>query len=484
MKKRSMGVNAILNALKTALGVLFPLITFPYISRVLGVDNLGRYNFSHTVISYTALFAALGVKTYAIRECAKVREDKQKLNKMASEIFSINLVATIIAYVVLFFLCLVIPKFTINRTLIYILSLEIIFTTVGCEWVYPVFEDYLYITLRTLGVYIISIVLLFVLVHTEQDLLNYTIVSTISVCGAGLANLIGRRRYCRIWPTFKLNLKQHLTPIMTIFMNTVTTTLYVHSDVLILGLMTSDTYVGLYSVAVRIYTIIKTILAAVITVSIPRLSNYWGNGEKEKLEKTCYSIFNTLLIIVAPAMVGLCVLSKQVVLLISGSAFEQSRIPLAILSVALLFSLFCWFYTSCILIPSKNEKKVLQGTIVAAVTNIVLNVILIPRFQEKAAAFTTLIAEAVALAFVFFKSRKILVVHVGKREILSVVAGCAAIVAICLGVIVWMNGKTIPVICIAIPASVLAYAVIVILCKNTYAIAMLRHVKNKITRRS
>lgn len=478
-----MSVNAILNALRTALGVIFPLITFPYASRVLGVDNIGRYNFAYSVVNYGALFAALGIYTYAVRECAKVRDNRQKLDKMASEIFSINLLSTVVAYTALFILCVAVPKFSVNRLLIYILSLEIIFTTIGCEWVYSVFEDYLYITLRTLGVYIISMVLLFTFIHTEQDLVKYSIVSVISVCGANVANIIGRKKYCNIRLTFRLNLKQHILPIMTIFMNTVTTTIYVNSDVLILGLMTNNTYVGLYSVAVRIYTIIKRILAAVITVSIPRLSNYWSNNEKENLDKTCHSIFNALLIFVAPAMIGLFSMSKQVVLLISGNEFEQSYASLAILSIALLFSLFSWFFTSCILIPSKNETKVLQGTVVAALVNIIFNIILIPFFQERAAAFTTCMAEFIALGFGYVRSRKILKIKLNIRDITSIVVGCLAIFIICFVTNSYTGNRTVMSLLIAIPTSVLSYGIILIALKNKYAITMLRSIIKKIEKR-
>ena len=482
MKKKSLSKNAILNALRTTLGIIFPLISFPYVSRILGVDNIGRFHFSYSIVTYAAVFAALGVHTYSIRECAKVRDDKMKLEKMASEIFSINLVAAIITYIILIVLCFIVPKFAANRALIYVLSLEIIFTTVGCEWIYPVFEDYLYITLRTLGVYVLSMALLFAFVRTEQDLLKYAIVSSVSVCGAGLANLIGRRKLCRIRPTIHLNLKQHLTPILTIFMNTVTTTIYVNSDMLILGLMTSDTYTGLYTVSVRIYTIIKRILAAVITVSVPRLARYWGAGDQVRLKETCHKIFNVLLIVVTPAMVGLFAISKQVVLLIAGKSFADSRQSLQILSIALLLSLFCWFFTSCILIPSKNEKKVLQGTIAAALSNIILNLVLIPYFQERAAALTTCIAEAVALGFGYFRSRKILRIHLNLRDVLSVIAGCALIFIICFITNFTIGERTILTLAISIPASVIGYVGALMLGKNKYAFEMLHTMIRKIKR--
>ena len=483
MKKKSLGINAILNAAKTALGVIFPLVTFKYASSILGVDNIGMHNWSASVVSYAALFAALGVKTYAIRECAMVREDRDSVNKIASEVFSINLCSTAIAYVALFAVCFLIPKFFPYRTLIWILSFDILFQTLGCGWVYSIYEDYFYITVRSLIVHIVSMVLLFVFVHSEQDLIKYTVISAVASCGANIVNMIGRRKYCTIRPTVHLNLKKHLAPIMAFFMNSVTTTIYVHSDVLILGLMTNNTFVGLYTVAVKVYTIIKNILAAVITVSIPRLSSYWAAGDRKKIDETCHSIFYTLLILAAPAMVGLFSLSRQIVLLISSEKYISAYASLAILSAALLVSVFCWFFSSCILIPSKHENDVLKGTVVAAITNITLNIILIPFYQERAASVTTFIAEAVALGFNYSRARRVFSLRVEKRVILSVALGSLAIFFVCQAVIFFVGTNFLLTIGIAIPLSVLLYGIILFLFKNKYALGLFAIIKRKLSRK-
>ena len=479
MKKKSLGINAILNAIKTALSVIFPLITFPYASRVLGVDNIGIFNFSSSVVSYTALFAALGVKTYAVREGARFRENREQLNTFASEVFTINLYATIVAYIVLFLLCISIPKLFFYRPFIFVLSWEIVFTTIGCDWVYPIFENYFYVTVRLLCVYIISMILLFTFVKSDQDLMKYTMISSFVACGSYAVNIIGRHKLCKIRFTFKCNFRKHLIPILSFFMNAVTTTIYVHSDVLILGFMTSDTFSGIYAVSARIYSIIKQVLAAVITVSVPRLSSYWGTGQKKAAEETCHYIFNALLVLAAPAMVGLLCLSKQVILLISGEAYEAASTSLAILSIALIFSLFCWFYVSCVLIPSKHENEVLQGTVAAAVTNIVLNLLLIPYWQERAAALTTCIAEAVALAVTYYRSINIMRIKTNIRDILSVIIGCVSIVMICKTTILITNFNTLLTLAIAIPFSAITYGIILIIAKNSTVFFLLKKLKKK-----
>lgn len=480
MKKKSIGVNAVLNSLRTVLSIIFPLITFPYVSRILGVENLGRYNFAHSIVNYAALFAALGVHTYSIRECARYRNDREQVSKNASEIFSINMVATLAAYLVMFSLCFLVPRFRESIAITAILSVEILFVTLGCEWIYSVYEDYLYITLRSLAVHILSLVLLFVFVKTKNDLIVYAVVSAVATSGAAIANWIGRGKYAHIRLVRHLNLKKHLKPILTIFANTVTTSIYVHSDVLILGLMSTDTHVGLYTVSTRIYTIIKRVIAAVITVSVPRLSHEWGNGRIDAFKKKAETILLVLFVLSAPAMVGLFALSEHVVLLISGAEYLGAATSLRLLSIALLFSVFCWFYTSCILIPTENERYVLRATIVAAVTNVVLNIVLIPSYFVNAVAFTTVLAELISLVMTFLKARETVRIRLKLRDVVTTLVGSVIIFPVCQLAIRFFSGKTILIIAVSIPASVLIYVLVLLFGGNSLAKQGLCMVKTRL----
>ena len=479
MKRKSMGANAVLSAVKTALGVIFPLITFPYATRTLGAENVGRFDFASSAVSYAVLLSALGFRMYAIRECSRVRGDRKSLEEMGSSIFTINVVSSVAAYVILAALCVFVPKLRANWILIAILSLEIAFTTVGCEWVYTVFEDFLYITVRYLCIHLVSLVLLFCFVRTQEDLVKYTILSVGALGAACVANVVGRRRYCRIRLTRHVEAKTHLPPIMVFFFNNLSTTIYVNSDRLILGFMTSYTYTGLYYVAARIYSIVKSILASVINVAVPRLSEYWSENAVDKVKETCGRIFSVLLILSVPAMAGLITLSRQIVLLLSGAEYERSYVSLAILGVALLVAVFSWFYKNCILIPAKHEKKVMAATVTAAAVNIVLNLILIPFFQEKAAAFTTVVAEAISLTMMLLASRKVLRIRVSLREVLTVLGGSALIVLICKTAEFLAGENPLLIIVTAIPASVLSYGAVLLLAKNPYALAGLAAVGRK-----
>lgn len=214
--KKSLSLNAVMSAAKTLMGILFPLITFPYASNVLQVENLGRVNFASSISGYFVLFAGLGISSYAVREGSKYVNDREKLSKFASEMFSINMISTLMTYAVLALVLLGSSKLRGYADLIVILSLQIFFTTIGTEWIFTIFEEYTYITLRSLLFQILSLAALFALVKTKDDYCIYAGITVFSAVGANLLNVFRVRRYCTIHWTTKIDWKTHLKPILVI----------------------------------------------------------------------------------------------------------------------------------------------------------------------------------------------------------------------------------------------------------------------------
>ena len=169
MKRKSLSVNAALNSIKSILNMLFPLITYPYITAVLSVEELGKYNFSLSIVNYFALIAGLGVSSYAIREGARIREDKRALADFANQMLEINLVSMFTAYILLFCVLGISNTLAPYKELILFLSVQMLFTTIGVEWIYSIFEEYQYITIRSILFKVASIIRLFVLVIEEGD---------------------------------------------------------------------------------------------------------------------------------------------------------------------------------------------------------------------------------------------------------------------------------------------------------------------------
>lgn len=287
-ESKSLGVNAALNAIRSGLSVVFPLITYPYAFRVLHAEGIGKVNYALSIIGYFSLIAALGISTYAIREGAKLRKDKEKLSRFCNQIFSINIVTSIAAYIFLFLCVYNIKALSEYKQLIIILSLSIGFSTLGVEWINTIYEDFLYVTIRSIVIYILTLILLFVLVKNQKDVLQYaflTIANSGLIC---ISNWFYSRRYLQIKLTKNIELKKHIKPILTIFANSLATTIYVNADTTMIGLLSGDYYVGVYSLAVKIYNVIKTMLAAIYTVAIPRISFFVGQNDKENVKKDFY----------------------------------------------------------------------------------------------------------------------------------------------------------------------------------------------------
>lgn len=467
MKKTSLGVNAALSAIKTICAALFPLITFPYASRVLHVTNIGIYNFCASVISYFTMLAGLGVNTYAIREGARYRDNKAKMSDFASDVFSINMVSTILSYIALGICVLALPGLYDKVQVIGVLSIPILFTTVGCEWLFYIYENFGYITFRSIAFQIVSVILMFAWVKDESDLMQYAAVTVVASAGANVINAISKRKYCRVRFVLKKSMAKHLMPILVLFVNSIAMTIYINSDVTMLSVFAGDYETGLYSVSTKVYTMVKTLLGALIVVSIPRLSACLGKGEVQKFSEMANKIWNALIVILIPAITGLFLLSRNVILILSGDEYVQATLSLQILSIALLFSIFSWFYTSCILIPNKQENCVLLATVIAAVGNVVLNVFLIPVWQQNAAALTTGLSELTSALICFWFGRKYFRSNVRIKDAGSVLAGCIGIAGVCIFVLHSVDsliGSTI----LAVVLSVLVYGAILVILKNSF----------------
>lgn len=431
MKYRSLGKNAILNGIKSMMSLLFPLISFPYVSKVLQVENLGKYNFANSIISYFILISALGISTYSIREGAKLRDTPEKISEFASEVFSINLISTLIAYLLFGITLIIVPKFHYYYGLLLIFSLQIIFTTIGVEWIYSIYEDYAYITIRSILVQLLSLIAMFIFIKKPEDYYIYAIITVFANAGSNIFNWYHAKKFCHIRFITNIEWEKHLAPILMIFATTIATTIYVNSDITILGFLTNDFCVGIYSVSVKIYKIVKTLLSAILIVSIPRLSNYVGNQRFDLFEDTFSRIFKAMLAIVLPAVSGLFILSEEIVLIISDQSYVQATSSMRILSIALVVCLFGWLFNSCVLIPFRKENKVLIATIVSALVNFVLNIILIPFWKENAAAFTTLVAELCQMMICIYYSRDLVKLNGILKEILKVGIGCLSIFTFC-----------------------------------------------------
>lgn len=486
MRKKSLGVNALLNGLRSALNLIFPLITFPYVSRVLSVDGMGIYNFSNTYVNYFVLIAGLGVATYAVREGAKYRDNKEQISEFASQIFTINMVSTLIAYLLLIGSLLIFSNLRNYVTCILVFSLQLFFTTIGTEWLYTIYEEYQYITIRSIVFKIISIVLLFLLVHSSNDYLWYAAITVFAGVGSNILNYIHAKSFCKIKFVRDTNWKYHLKPILVIFASAVAITLYISSDTTILGLLKDNYAVGIYGVAVKIYTIVSGLISGLLVVTIPRLAMLIGKRRVKEYSHVLQEVINSVSILGLPAAVGLVMLSKEVILIIAGKKYLDGTLSLQIITWALIFSNYSTIFNQCVLIPLKRESKTLRNTVITGLVNVGLNFIFIPLWSYDGTALSTVIAEFMVMVMNGWSARD----YVGPilkskrtfKSILDSIVGCLGIAMVCVLLKLGISSLILRTV-LSIGLSVIMYGAILVFLKNKIALEYLNKVIDRMRKK-
>lgn len=448
MQSNSLKVNAILNMVRKGCAILFPVITFSYASHKLGADGMGAYSFSNSVISYLLLLAALGVATYAVREGQAYRDNPKDLKQFISEVYTINFLMTIVSYVILGLLLLFWGKLSAYREIILILSISIVLTTIGADWINTLLEDYLFITIRFIVVQIVCLIVLVVVVKGPGDVYKYAAIGMLSSVGGNILNILHIRRRIRFHLTLKPNFKRHMKPMLTLFSNNLAIKIYLLADVTILGIFMADKYVGYYSAASKVYTSIKEMLNALILVTVPRFSYLLAHDEKLAYKKSYVGVFDSVSTLIMPCVMGLLFHADNILFYLGGKDYIYGAGALRILSFAMIFAVAACLFSQSILIPYKQEKYFLRATVVSAVTNIVFNFILIPLFGIEAAALTTLASEVIVCIMTLHRSRvyhdKVILVT---QDLKSAIIGSVAVGIVCLVMKICISNRLAELLC-------------------------------------
>lgn len=395
-----------MNAILTMSSFIFPLITFPYVSRILSPDGIGKVTFATSVISYFAMFAQLGIPTYGIRACAKVRDDKEKLSKTVQEIFFINVFMSILAYIALFLCIAFIPRLQQDKTLFLIVSATILFNVIGIEWLYKALEEYKYIALRSIFFKFIALILMFVMIHQKSDYVIYGAISIFAASASNILNFYNASKLITLKRFKNLNFKKHLKAVAIFFAMSCATTVYTHLDVVMLGFMKTDADVGYYNAAVKVKTILVSIVTSLGVVLLPRASYYVEKGLKEEFYRITKKAIHFVFIISVPLIVYFIIFAKEGILLLCGDEFGPAVLPMQIIMPTLLLIGLTNIMGIQILVPIGKEKIVLYSEIAGAIVDIVINALLIPSLGASGAAIGTLAAELVVWIYQFLALKK------------------------------------------------------------------------------
>lgn len=410
MKKiSSVKINFIMNFILTISNFIFPLITFPYISRILQADGVGTINFATSIIAYFSMLGMLGIPTYGVRACAKVRDDKEKLDKTVLEIMILNGLVMIISISILFVSVVTVERLRSERLLYLVLSSTLFFNVLGVDWFYKSLEKYTYIAIRSIIFKVLSILLMFFLVKTSSDYVIYGAISVFAAVGSNLLNFINLRNLIS-WNSLKtLDIFQHLKPTLTFFLLTVSTTIYLNVDTTMLGFIKGSEAVGYYSAAVKIKQILVSVVTSLGVVLLPRLSYYYEQGRTEEFERLTQKALNFIFLISLPMIVYFTLVSKQTILFLSGETFLPSVFPMRLIMPTVLFIGLSNLMGIQILVPTNRERLVVYSTLIGALVDIVLNIFAIPILGASGAALACMVAELSVTIVQFYFLRDFLI---------------------------------------------------------------------------
>lgn len=384
-----------MNTILTLSSFVFPLITFPYVSRILLPEGTGSVSFATSVVSYFLMFSQLGIPTYGIRACAKVRDDRRALSRVVHELMVINLVMSLISYVLLGVCVLAIPKLHAEKTLIVIISFTIVLNVIGMEWLYKALEQYTYITIRSVIFKAIAVVAMLLLIRQQSDYVVYGAITIFAASASNVCNFVHAHNYIDFLPREKYNYRQHIKPVLVFFAMSCATVIYTNLDTVMLGLMKNNVDVGYYNAAVKIKSVLVGVVTSLGTVMLPRLSYYVERGEMEEFHRLTKKAMNFVILLATPMMIYFILFAREGIFFLSGSAYGGAVVPMQIIMPSLLLIGMTNVMGIQIMIPLGLEKQVLYSEIAGAVVDLFVNALLIPQYAAAGAAVGTLIAEFV-----------------------------------------------------------------------------------------
>ena len=318
---RSVKFNFIMNFILTASSFIFPLVTFPYATRILLPEGTGRVAFATSAVSYFTMFAMLGIPTYGVRACAKVKNNKEELSRTVHEIMILNLIMTTLTYIVFFISLVSVKRFQQDQELLLVSSVAIILHTLGVNWLYQGLEEYAYITVRSLIFKFIGLILLFVFVHSSEDVMIYGAITVFTGYGSYIWNTLRLRKMIYLKPCGPYHFRRHLKPIVVFFAMSVATSIYTNLDTVMLGFMNTNTELGYYNAAVKIKSILVSLITSLGTVLLPRLSYYYETRQKDEFMRMISKALNFVLLLSLPLSLYFIMFAKESILFLSGENF-------------------------------------------------------------------------------------------------------------------------------------------------------------------
>lgn len=465
MAKKSLTKNYIYNLVYQILTLILPLITTPYVSRVLGAENIGIYSYTYSILSYFLLFGALGVALYGQREIAYAGEDKVKRKKVFWEVQICRFFAAFIASVVYFIFFMRNGEYSIYYRIWF---LELIAIGIDISWFFQGIEEFKKTVTRNVIVRLVSVMAIFVLVKTQEDLIKYITIYAIADLAGNLLLWLYLPKYFKGIKIKNINAFIHLPAIILLFIPQIASQIYNVLDKTMIGEIILDkSEVGYYEQAQKVIRVLLTVVTSLGIVMIPRMASTFASGDKEKVFDYMKKSFRFVFFLAFPIMFGIMSISKSFVPVFFGEGYEKVVILINVMAPTILLNGMANVIGTQYLLPTKRQKEYTIAIVTGLVVNFILNYVLIKSHYSVGASIATIISELIVVVVEFFVIRKdINIKEVLKSSSSYLLSGIIMLIT-CILVQIAFGASTVTMVT-QIIAGVLVYVFMLVILKDEY----------------
>lgn len=479
--RNSLFNNAVFYLIYNILNIAFPFITGVYVARVLIPADIGQVETARNLASYFITFSLLGIPTYALRECSKLRNDKDRLSKLYSELLIINAISVACFLTLYIALIFSVEVYRDHLPLFCITGIGIALNFVYVSWLYEGLERFDFISIRNIVFKIICFVLLIIFVRGPTDVYKYALISVVGTAGNYIINFVFSKKYVSF--TFRgLSFKKHLKPIFILAFTYLAIELYSMVDITMISWICPKENVAYYSYATRIKSILLTAINTFTIIVVPRLASYYKDKKTNEYNNLLGKVLHIIVFLSIPAIIGIWFVSDYLLPLIYGEPYYHSSSVLKILSFVLLISPVGYLLGSRVCLTTGHEDKMIIPLAVGALINILLNMILIPLLMENGAAIASVFSEIVVALIYFFITRNYYSIRFSFGKIVKTIIPAIAILTF-LTFTLLMPFSSPSIKCLTqIIGSILIYFSVALIMREESSLLVLKKIKSLVRR--
>lgn len=409
--------NLIYNIIYQILIIIIPFITTPYISRIVGKNGIGIYSYTYSIAHYFVIFAMLGLNNYGNRTVARYRDDKEKLSKEFSSIYTFQAIMSIL--IILLYLLYI--SFCDKKYYIFsiIQTLYVISSLFDINWLFFGLEKFKLTILRNVIIKVISTFSIFLFVKKSEDLIIYTFILAISSLITQLSLWAFVKREVKFIKPKWQDIKKHIKSNVILFIPVVAVSIYKIMDKIMLGNLSDISQVGLYESAEKIVNVPLTLIAALGTVMLPRTTNLLSNNNEKKAKEYLRNASLFIIFISLPIIFGLISISDKLTILYFGEEFKDASILIKILSITIVFTGIANVIRTQYLIPKEKDKEYIISVVAGAIINFIMNSIFIPIYDAKGAVIGTISAEITVCIIQIILSKEKIILRKDLKKVLT-----------------------------------------------------------------